>query len=388
MNRFTYDQVTSSKLPSSYPGYVLSNIKLLSINKNKSSLVGSFSFSYPQYPSDVDVREVIEGNSFKGAIDYFINGIRMKVLEIQNQQYYWLLEVKIGFDERYNFSITDPDAGARIAYLYENDLISNDDLDVLRRGEPEEADLLLQNYAKLRWSTYDILNGYKMLPGNHIIRLSEAIPMKGVINMEVIGMSNGKFMDLSNFFALVYHEPNGTLKAINLPQESIEDFTDFFAHEVKSNIKKLYYSKIAPDYAKVIKRMFSLGRFIGDQGLVMKVYPYLNSVTSLAGQKKSEIALLIKLIEHTHMVGVPMHIFINQLSNIQLTLSNIIDIDRDVLIEMNEILNNVMYGQLDPDTMIAYLSKIKKVLSNYVSVKALAYLRSVGLAPPPNKYIN
>lgn len=388
MNRFSYDQITSSKLPSSYPSYVLNNIKLLSINKNKSTLVGSFSFSFPQFPSDVDVREVVEANSYQGAINYFINGIQRKVREIQSKPYYWLLEVKIGSDERYNFSVTDSDSGLRLMYLYENDLISNDDLYVLRQGDPEEADLLLQNYSKLRWSTHDILNGYKLLSGGHTIRLIDAIPMKGVINMEVVGLSNNKFMDLSNFFALVYHDPNGVLKAINLPDESVENFTEFFANEVKSNIKKLYYSKIAPDYAKVIKRMFSLGRFTGDQELVMKVYPYINSVTSLAGQKKSEIALLMKLIDHTRMIGVPVPMFINQLSNIQLTLANIIDIDKDVLSEMNEILNKVMYGQLDPDSMVGYLGKIKKVLSSYVSIKALAYLKSVGLSPPPNKYIN
>ena len=387
MNRFAYNQITSSKLPSSYPNYVLNNIKLLSIDKNKSTLVGSFSFSYPQFPSDVDVREVVEGNSFNGAIQFFANAIKLKVLEIQNQQNYWLLEVKIGMDERYDFSVSDKSAEYKIAHLYKNQLISSDDLYILQNEDSEVADFLLQNYAKLRWSTYDILNGYKILSGNKVIQLREAIPMKGVINMEVIGTSNNKFMDLSNFFSLVYHDKNNKLKTINLPGESIIDFDKFFVNEIKSNIKKLYYSRIAPDYAKMIKRYFSLGRFTGDVELVNKVYPYLNSITGLAGQKKSEIALLMKLIEHTKMIGVPIHVFINQISNIKLALSNIIDIDRNVLEEMNALLDKVMYAQLDPKLMIEYLNKVKKILAEYVSIKALEYLKSVKLAPPPKKYI-
>jgi hypothetical protein len=389
MNRFTYDQVVSSKIPSSYPNYVLDNIQLLSIDKNKSTLVGSFSFSLPQFPSDIDVREVIdEGTTYEGVIRFFINGIRAKVLEIQQKPFYWVTEVKIGYDPRFNFSVVDPDVLFMIQNLMDNNLINESELDILTSGDNEAADFLLQDHAKLRWSVSDLLNGYKMLPGNEIIYLEEAIPQKGVINMEVIGYSNNKFMDLSNFFALVYYDMDGTLKSINLPDQSISDFDTFFTNEVKSNIKKLYYSKIAPDYAKMIKRYFSLGRFVGDEQLVSKVYPYLNSVTALAGQKKSEIALLIKLIQFTGLVGVPQSLLINQLSNIKLSLAAIIDLDRDILLNINNLLDKVMYEPSDANLMVENLNKVKKILATYVSNHALDYLKEVGLAPPPKKYIN
>lgn len=389
MNRFPYNEVVASKLPSSFPNYVGNNIKIMSINKNKSSVVGSFSFSYPQFPSDIDVRELIdEGDTKDQVIRYFMNGIKMKVNEIEHMPDYWMMEVKIGFDDRFNFSVSDKSANHKIAYLYKNNLINEEELAILQNDNEEVADLLLQNLSKIRWSTSDINNGYKILRGNKVIQLKEVVPMRGVINMEVIGISNGKFTDLSNFFALVYHDQNGKLKSINLPDDTIDDFSKFFTTEVKGNIKKLYYSKIGYDYAKMIKRLFSLGRFTGDKQLVNKVYPYLNSVTALAGQKKSEIALLMKLIEHTQMNGIPIHVFINQLGNIKMALSNVIDLDREVLEKINYALDQVAYGQLGVNSILEYLGKVKKILSEYVNIKALAYLKKVGLAPPPKKYIN
>lgn len=389
MNRFPYDEVVADKLPSSYPNYVRNNIQIMSINKNKSSIVGSFSFSYPQFPSDVDVRELVdEGSTRDQVIRFFINGITTKVIEIEQIPNYWLMEVKMGFDDRYNFSVLDKLAEYKIASLYKNQLLTDEEFAILQNDNEEIADLLLQNLAKIRWSTYDIVNGYKILRGDKVVYLKEVVPMKGVINMEVIGVSNNKFMDLSNFFTLVYYGQDGKLKSINLPDEVIEDFDSFFVREIKSNIKKLYYSQTSPDYSKMIKRYFSLGRFTGDKDLVNKVYPYLNSIIALAGQKKSEIALLMKLIEHTNMNGVPIEIFINQLSNIKLALSSIVDFDRDLLQDINDILDKVAYEKLSIDNMLEYLGKVKQILSVYVNTKALAYLKHVKLAPPPKKYIN
>jgi len=96
----------------------------------------------------------------------------------------------------------------------------------------------------------------------------------------------------------------------------------------------------------------------------------------------------MKLIEHTHMNHVPLNVFINQLGNIKMALSNVVDLNRNVLEKINYALDQVAYGQLGIEQMLEYLGKVKKILLEYVNIKALAYLKKVGLAPPPKKYIN
>jgi len=344
MDRFTFGDITKKKIDSSFPKFVYDNLALMSINKNKSSLVGSYGFAYPQFPSDLDIREVVDdGYTFNGVVDFFIRAIKRKVLEIQAKPYHWVLEVKIGVDP-----------------------ITN---------EP------------MRWSVDDILRGTKDLDSGRTVNLQYAIVQKNVINMEVVGVSNNKFMDMSNFFALVYHDSDGSLRSVNLPDQSIGNFGEFYVSEIKNSIRELYYSE-KPDFGKMTKRYFSLGRFTADKQLISKVSPFINSIYALAGQKKSDAALLAKLVFHTGMVGVPIDIFNNQLENMKFSIASIITLSDSDLNTINKHIDDIINKDLDLENIISILLDIKDILFYFVNANALNFLRKVKLAPPPNKYIN
>jgi hypothetical protein len=386
MDDLTYGQITKAKLSSSYPKFILDNIKLLSIDKNKSKLAGSYSFAFTQFPSDIDVQELVnEGDTYDKVVDFFIHGIKDKVREISNTPYYWILDIKMGIDRRFDFNIKDKDAHKKIIELHNDGLLNDEEMSILMTNN---AELLLKELSTLRWKPNEILHGYKILRGNVKISIYGAITQKSVINIEVVGLSNDKYMDLSNFFTLAYHDEKGNLKSINLPDQSVVDFNTFFVIELKKNIKKLYYSDLYRDYAKLVKRYWSYGRFVGDEKLIQTIAPYMNSIYALAGQKKSEIALLIKLVDHTSMIGVPLEIFKNQLSNIKLSLSNVVDIDTNILLLINNNLDSIIDGAQEANNIVRLLEEIKDILSVFLSNKAIKFLKNVGLAPPPNKYIN
>lgn len=388
MDKIQFADIISNKLKSSYPEYAIKNMNLVSINKNNSIPIGTFSYSYTLYPSDIDVFEYVQyGDSEDKVVEFFCKSIQQIVRNIYNKGNYWILEVKVGIDDRYNFKITDPDAEIIIGELYQSRLLSDKDLEILSSSE-EVANELLRKYAVLRWSPQEILAGIKSLPGNKQILLQDAIKAKSQINIEVIGLINGKFTDLSNFYVLLYTDKSGKKHVVNASDQLLTDFYTFFTTQLRANIKKMYYSPLNHDYYKLIKRYWSYGKITRDQGLINKILPIVNSPIALAGQKKSEIVTLIKLVEYTGLDRVPIDIFKNQVSNIKLSLAGVLALGQKNIEIINRVIDEIVNYDMKPKDIIERLEIVKDILKNFTGNAALKYLQSVGLAPPPQKYIN
>lgn len=377
-----YD-IIRDKLPSSYPNYVKNNISLVTLNKNKSMPIGTLSYAYPIYPSDIDVFEEFTSDSYDKTIDLFEKKLKIKVGEINSLKDYWILEVKVGIDERFNFNTNDPNYEARIILLqkiipHEFPLLSND---------AEYINELLRKYAVLRWKPNEIIAGFKQLADGKIMTLREAIQSKSQINIEIIGIINNKFTDLSNFYVLTYSD-NNNLYAINLSQNSITDFKNFFLDNLKKNIKKLYYSKMNRDYYKIIKRYWSYGRFTKDKELINKLLPIINSSIALAGQKRSEISTLIDIVKHLGIGKLPKNIFNNQLGNIKFQIASLITLGFDKIQYINDMIDSLINNtKCTYDIFINKLENIEKILWDFVQDQSFKYLKSKKLAPPPLKFI-
>jgi len=388
-NQIPFNDLIRGKLQSSYPDFATENFHLVSINKDNSMPIGTYSYAYTMYPSDYDVYEnVVKGHNTDDVVNFFEKSLKHLVQNIMTKQYYWILEVKVGIDNRYNFKITDDDATIRINCLRQHNLFNDEDIEILMSGDEELANELLRKYSVLRWSPEEILNGSKNLPGAESISLNDAIRAKSQINIEIIALINNKFTDLSNFFVLGYTDKLGNTYAVNLPQDNITNFAHYQVQNLGKNIEKLYYSKYNHDYYKMIKRYWSLGRFIKNKQLINKILPIINSRLALAGQKRSEIKTLINLIKHTHLQGVPMNVFDNQIQNLKASLTSIIELGYDIIDAINYDLDSVTDGQLSPDEKINVLENVKDILNRYVSKNTLAFLKKVKLAPPPKKYIH
>jgi hypothetical protein len=384
-----FKEIVRNKLQSSYPNYATENFHLVSINKDNSIPIGTYSYAYTMYPSDYDVFEnVTKGHNTDEVVNFFEKSLKHMVQKIMSRQYYWILEVKVGIDNRYNFKITDDDAMIRINCLKKNGLLLDEDIEIFQQNDQELSDELLRKYAVLRWTPQEILNGVKLLPGNKSISLNDAIRAKSQINIEIIALINNKFTDLSNFFVLSYTDKLGNPHAVNISEDSITDFTKFFKDNLKSNIKKLYYSKHNHDYYKIIKRYWSYGKFAKDKQLIHKLLPIVNSIIALAGQKRSELKTLINLVKHTNLQGVPMDVFHNQIQNLKASLSSLVDMGYDIIDAINYDLDIITNDNATPTEIINILDNVKETLNRYVSKNTLAYLKKVKLAPPPKKYIN
>lgn len=87
----------------SYPKILNDEMKLVSFNKNNSSLIGSMSYKIQKYPSDIDLYEQIKVCCSKEeAIEYFQLGIKRIVNEVRLKRYHWVIEIKCGIDDRYD----------------------------------------------------------------------------------------------------------------------------------------------------------------------------------------------------------------------------------------------------------------------------------------------
>jgi hypothetical protein len=394
MQSIPFEELISNRLPSSYPDNVKDNIHLVSIDKKKSYPIGSLSYSYTLYPSDIDVMEIVEKKGDpEEIINYFESSIKNIVRRISQRQYYWILEVKCGIDNRFNFKLTDKNVVKRLKCLNEVGLLTDEEVDMLYNAIPtsnnitkktEEANEFLRSKYILRWSVEEIMRGIKYLSGNQSITLNQALHAQSQINIEVIGLINNKFMDLSNFFMLIYIDENGEEKSINLPQEAIGDFYHFQADNLKKSMTKLFYSQVKPDYYKVFKRLWSLGKFTKDKQLIYKIKPFINSIYALAGQKRSELKTLMNLVKFTKLQGVPLKILKNQLSNIKLSVSSVVELGLEHIEAFNEDIDKIVHGNLNYEQIILLLKGLYDYLDEFVQENSYRYLEKVGLAPLPD----
>lgn len=402
-----FDRIISDKPESAYPDYIKDEIMLISINKDYSKIIGSASYKIQKYPGDIDIWEGIEKCCSKEeVIDFFVKNIKRIVRNILNKKNHWFMELKCGLDKRFDLNpgvynhgyfIMDRGFVGQAMLLFNAGLLSQDEIDEIIRidkmgnsGQLEYETLktLLRKHLVVRWSANEVLQGYKILPGNIQLQLEEAVSQRSQINIELIAVVNNKITDLSNFFVLAYRDSVGNVFMINLPQESYDDFTEFFKDNLKQSIEKLYYSKLDFNPFKMVKRYWSYGRFTRDPNLIEKLLPIISSDIALASQLKSELGTIVKLLEKTKNIpccaNVPMDILKKQLSTFKWRLSNVMDISEELEEEIDDRINETIDAQMIPNDTINDLDDIKNKLENIINVKTIKYLKSVGLAPPPN----
>lgn len=402
INNISFDKLIERKNISDYPSYIIDEIKLITINEEDSYLYGTYRYKFFKYPSDIDIEEDVRACcSQADAIDFFIRGIKLVISNISRKKYHWVLELKAGIDKRYNIDIGglkhdillfDVWFEPSIQQLYKKQLLDNKEyhtiMNIYNMKNPGQLEYetikkILREHLILRWSTDEIYNEMKSLPHDGYILLQDALMTKSAVNMEIIAVINNKLMDMSNFFVLIATDKFGNETAINLPQASLDNFDDYFLEQLKEGIEKLYYSKLDYNYLKLAKRYWTYARFIKDKQIIKSLVPLMNSNIAHVSQIKSEIALMIRLLQNVTINNIPMTILKNQLSNIKLQLSGTFEISDDRQIEINNTIDRVVKNNMSASEIIDLLEPIKKYLENIINNKALKFLKKVKLAPPP-----
>lgn len=383
----------SVKPMNAYPVNVLKQIKLISLKKDDSHPFGSFIYRVQKYPGDVDlIEEFTDCCSIDEVIKKFEKRLKIVVKKIKKEKSHYFTEFKGGIDERYNVDIGMLERGiyypgdklpSQIRKLNKNGLLPNDELDALRHIfdkdilDSDDFDVVFNIFREhmiLRWKEDEILRGYKILPKGVTRYLSDSLREKGYIKIDMVTVINGKFVEVTNFFALSFIK-NGIPVPMNIDIE--EDHN--IAKKLPFEVEKLYFSNFYYNPFKMVKRMYSLTRHNRDLPVLQKILPVISSNISLIYQIKSEIDAIILVLELNKDPS-PRSIFEN-LDNMKLRLSTALEIDEEELDTFNEFIDKANKTK-NKNKKIEILKVIKQELVRIINYETIVYLDKIGLNPP------
>jgi hypothetical protein len=393
------DRVLELKPFNAYPKNIIKDLNLLRVDKYNSrfQIIGSSSYRGSLYPSDFDCFEVITKNDRDDLITFFKKNIQRVVRLISEKEYKYIMEVKLGLDDRYDINIgschnnvfnMNIDLPQLINGMYHNNLFSDEEItkfnDIfntypLTQLEYEKIKKMIRQHYIVRWTSQEIMRGYKFLPMREDpYTIEEAIQFKSSINIEILSINNGKVTDESNFFYLMYHDKYGNKRILNFKQDVINDFESFFTEQLKQSLEQLAYSKLDYNPLKALKRMFSLCRLTKNTELLKRILPIINSPSAGMYQLKSEIATIIKVLG---LKDIPVKIIKNQIQQIKYKLSNVLLFSIDDLKKINQIIDELDKTSFNPVLTIEILEYIKSKLSSYVNDNVTIMMKEAGLLP-------
>lgn len=374
--------LTSTKPDSTYSPQIDKIFKLLTISEDDATLLGSFTFRSSRFPGDIDIHEdLVKCCSADDVAETFVYAIRRIVIEILTTPLTYFMELKAGLDERYNINTRNKQL---ITTLFENSLINNNEEKTLL--DPNISDEVkkdvLRKHMVLRWSDDDILNTMKLLPGYNIITLNDAVKMDSPVNIEIITYLNGRFVEASNFFGLMYEDEEGNTHVMNIPEESYTDFENFFIKELKDSINKLLTSKLMYNPFKALKRMWSLARFTDDSAKVRLLFPMVSGNYSSIYQIKGDISTLVKLLEKIGLTrDETSELLLKELLNMKDRISYVLELDNSYLEVFNNTIDEIVntFYAAEVDETIVKMKKIEKSLKEIINPVAEKFIKNNNL---------
>ncbi len=391
---------TSTKPEDSYPEQAKNDIKLLSFSRNKlATPFGSYIYRIQKYPGDLDlVEEFTECCDVESVVTQFEKALKKTVKEINKKRLHYFSEVKAGLDNRYDVDIGEMENGtyfpspqlAEITHqLHKENLLSDEDHDIIQfilskkevlgANEYDTIFYIFREHRILRWTDKEILDGKKILPGNRVMKLKDALTYKSPVKIDMIAEENGKLVEVTNFLQLAY-EQEGEIYNVNINLEEDHDIPT----QLPQEIEKLYFSDMFYSPFKMIKRMYSLARHNQDVELLNKVIPFVSSNTSMLYQIKSEIDTIILIIEK--MKSFPKKLIFNQLDNAKIRLATVLELSDDDLETINNLIDDINLEE-NKKEKIPLLKNLKKYIVAHINLQTISYLQKVGLNPPPNQYL-
>lgn len=381
---------------SSYPVPVLNEIKLLSFNKKEeASPFGSFIYRLQKYPGDIDLVETFtDCCTMDEVINKFSRALKKMVKDITNKRTHYFSEVKAGLDKRYDIDIGNMINGRYqpnkklLDYslkMLKNKLITDDEYKIIYyifhyvtdpgADEYDSIYNIFREHRILRWQPKEILEGKKMLPGNQIKYLHDALKDHTPVKIDQLVLLGDRFIEVTNFVMLGIQKCD-ELIPINIDLELEHDANV----QLPQEIEKLYFSDYYYSPFKMVKRLYSLARHNRNEELLYKIIPFVSSNISLLYQIKSEVDTLILILKK---LKVPPMITINkQLDGMKNRLASIIEIETEDLENYNEFINKIIKTKKS-DEKIEMLERLNKSFKKKINYDTIKYLEKIELNPPP-----
>lgn len=267
--------------------------KTITGNTQDSRIYGSFLFRVQAYPGDIDIMEdIYTKDDIYIHTEKVLKRITRKILKTKG---YYFSEAKIGIDHRYYLDPTDDDFKNNVDNLFEKELLTKEEYQIIKDLYNEKTYnsmvLLkekLRNKFTLRWNETEILKGYKMLIGNVIKTLLNALHDKSPIKIDMFAPIDGRYIEITNFFIM---KINCDVKCEFL---NIDQFQ--YEKSLKDQIEK-FLSPVFFNLFKVAKRMWALSRYHKKLEYLKLLTPLINSSVGRIYQMKSEISTIILMIK-------------------------------------------------------------------------------------------
>jgi hypothetical protein len=407
-----YDKVFRSK--QFYTKDVEKAIKIYSINKNEDEqahVIGSLSYRSSN-ASDIDLYESISKENKNKLIKFFTINIKKVVYNINKDPTYIFNELKCGLDHLYidNINIGSCSSDSynvnmsffdRMKQFHDFGFISDEEYETINKIKNtitktqihyELIKKILRSHYVLRWSTTEVIKGYKILQDinkkQYIYTLSEAIQEKSNINVEgLLITADNKYSDVSNFFAMSYFDDD-IQHMLNMSDDAINNHLTYMANNLKTSMYTLMYSKIEENLFKCLKRILSYGRLTKSSKLIALVYPIINSQLGVLYNITSQLKTIMKVLKTHGNKKVSTYTIYHQLDTIRFKLEDLIFIDYNFK-EIYDLIGEI----LSPDTEIEFddlydqLDIITHDLLSYINHDTKNKMISIGLYPLPDNLI-
>jgi hypothetical protein len=341
------DILRAKEYPTNYPSDAINILDAMSMGDNI-HLVGSMSLRSQQYAGDYDGYEVV---SKRGVVKKVLVELRERfqsnIQKLRNMKNVYIGDMKIGVIDAWRvIPRTALVRGNKIeGYNAVACRSSVDELlksNVITQLEAKEAHALLKDqptvpeflmakdkikFHVLRWTVAEAMANHKQLRGGGSITLEQAFHTPGITKVDVIGLvQNNRFTD----FSVIYEfKCNGKVlnpEPVNI-RVSLEE--NILAYLAEGN------------YFKVLKRLFALAKFVGDNKTIKELNEVLNSdlgrLYHIVGDMDTLLALLSSNKPPIAPIRFEIDQFIQRLSTIY-TLDAYLKKDDDIVGEIRRIL--------------------------------------------------
>jgi len=382
-NRITGSGIMDKKeFPLNYGIQAEEAIKLVSFNVENVNVMGSMAMKAFKYPSDIDLFETVKTNDIKKLANEFQDNVyditrtkniyitdckigEIPELEVLNNKIYFKNGKIIGYDK--NKSLT------KLKEIKQMKIITAKEYNELKpflSDNPTEAEynlmLKLFRFQVLRWSSKEILQGYKKI-GEYKITIEDAIKSNAMFKLDIVAFINNKFTEITAIYD-IRDEKN---KRINNYQVKINE-------QIKENIEALLFEG---EYYKALKRNFSILKYNykfekGDKrkttGKQMNdLLNIFNGDLGLINSVKNDIDVILSLYE----IGddLPTDKIINMMNQFIYRLSNVYKED-SFKKEGADIIKDIKKAISEPSKIQSTIKEIQTRLKTFVNIKAKKYI--------------
>lgn len=212
----------------------------------------------------------------------------------------------------------------------------------------------------LRWSYDDMMKGYKIMENRRKITFEECIDIKTTIKLDLVALIDGLYTEFSENYYFKIGENGGNFFLHDIDKEHL-------LNELKHSYDEYMY--VEQNYLKALKRTFAYKELKNKKkykSQLLKLMNYFNSYIGLLNKIRSELDIILVLIENKHDFRKPK--IQDIIFNIKHMKNSLIE---NGINDFNDDFNNVLTNDLIVKNNI---ESLRNTIYNFVNKKTLDFI--------------